>query len=189
MRIKITLRELLHGLRSDIIAIHILLLIDRLQFVLEQAEDRIAQPFAVQFSPMGHVLRCEYIIIGSTVVRSLGIEFRSSITGDEPVEFIRNDVLSRLLVEVVDLLHELFAFGRILRLGQFVVFEGNLIQEAFLSRIVQRADPVRALEHHVFEIVGNACIGRVLGSCLYHDGTKNLRLTVIFIQPHCQTIA
>ena len=43
-------------------------------------------------------------------------------------------------------------------------------------------------EEQVFEVMGDARVGAVLGSGLDHDGAEDLRLGMVFIEPHRQAV-
>ena len=118
---EITLLQPLDRHTADVIGIHVFLLIDRLQFALEHAENGVNQPFAVQLRPLRHVLRGEGIIIDRTVERRSGVQFRSAILGNQFVELVRDDELRRLHAQEVDLHLDEFAQYRNLFHRQFVV--------------------------------------------------------------------
>ena len=188
MRIEITLGQLLDSGAGHRVAIHVLLLVHRLQLALEQAEHGINQALAINLGPLLDVLRRECVEIKRIIIRRTGIEPRTPVARDQAVELVGNDVLRGTHAQVVDDLLQMSARSRVVRIGQGVVLLGDTIQQDFLGLVIDRPDLVRALKHHVLEIMGDARVGRVLRPGIHHDGPEYLRLAMVLVQPHRQTI-
>ena len=86
--------------------------------------------------------------------------------------------------EVVDVSLDSESPGGIFRLCQEVILGRDTIEPRFLLRIVGGADLLRALEEEVLEVMSDARVGTILGASLDNDGTEDLRLRMIFIEPH-----
>ena len=188
MILEITLLQTLDGETADVIAIHVLLLIDCLQLALEEAEDGIEEAFAVDFRPLAHVLGREDVVVRSEVGRGPGVQLRPPVAGDEAVELVGNDELGSLDAESVDFCLDVRAELGVVGLAQFVVLVGDLVEEDLFGGIIGRPDFVGTLEHHVLEVMGDTGVRAVLCPRLDDYRAEDLRLVVVLVQPNSQAI-
>ena len=188
MRGKVAFFQPFNGNAAHIVAIHVLFLVDRLQFILEKAENRVNQSLAINLRPLLHVLRGEGIEVNGIIERSTRVQLRPAITRDKPVELVRNHVGGRLDAQFIDLLLQRFPLRSLLRSRQFIILSRNTVQYFLFFLVIHRADFVRSLEHHVLKIVRNAGIGAVFRTCLYHHRTQDFGLRMVFVQPNRQPI-
>ena len=143
---------------------------------------------AVEREPLAHVLGREGIIIIGIVVARPGIESCPAKFSDEAVVFVGDGILAGTDAQTVDVTLDGLAACFIARLCQQLVLGGDAVKVDLLSLIVDGADGVGALEHDMFEIVSDARIGTVAGSSFHHDGTIDLGLCVVFVEPHLQAV-
>ena len=118
------------------------------------------------------------------VVARTGIQAAASVFRDKAVELVGNHVVSRFQAQLVDVLLNLSTLSIVLSLTQQVVLHGDAVQPRLFCLVVNSSDTIRAFEHDMLKIVGNTRIRTVLSARLHHDGTKHLRLRVVFVQPH-----
>ena len=118
------------------------------------------------------------------VVARTGIQTAASVFRDEAVELVGNHVVSRFQTQLVDVLLNLSTLSLVFCLRKQVVLHGDAVQPRLFCLIINSSDTIRAFEHDMLEIVGNTCIRTVLRARLHHDGTKHLRLRVVFVQPY-----
>ena len=81
------------------------------------------------------------------------------------------------------------ALGSILGLREQVVLRRDAVEPRFFLNIVGGADTLGAFEHDMLEIVGDTCVGTVLGASLYDHSAIDFRLGVILVQPNGHAVA
>ena len=189
MWIEETFCDLLYRETSQLVVLHVLLLIDRLQFILEKAEHGIDKAFTVKLSPLLHVFGREDIEIGSIIIRGPGIEPSSAKTRNQMVEFIRDNIVGSFYTQVVDNFQKMVAFLRICGMSQHIVFLSNDVKDHLLGLVVERSDLIGTFKHHVFEVVGDACVRAIFSTGFHHYRSKNPGLTIVLIEPHRHAIA
>ena len=176
-----------HG--SGVIAVHVLLFIDRLQLTLEQAEDGMHETMAVQFAPLLNELGRKSVVIIGEIIGCARIQFRAAILGNQAVELVRDSILRSLDVQLVDVVLNDLARLLIGCTRQQVIFHRNGVQIDPLGGIIHRSQLVGALEHDVLKIVGNARVGAIHRTSAHYHGTKDLGLAVVDIEPHLHAVA
>ena len=183
------LHHVLKGACNHIVRSAVLLLIDGFQLTLEQAEHGVNHTLRVQFAPLLQKLWRERVVILRAVPRRRGIQTGASVLRYEPFELVGNGVVGSPLAQSADVMLDGQPLTVILCLRQFVVFHRNGVEPHLLSGVVDSADFLRTLEQHMLQIVGDACIGTVLGACLHHQLAIDLRLRVVLVEPDGQSVA
>ena len=175
--------DLLYGISSKV-GCAVLFLIHVFQLTLESTEDGMEQPFGVQDAPLLDILRKEGVVIVSHVVTGRRIQSTAAIERDETTELIGYHIVGSLEAQRIDVLLYLVSFRIVLGSAELVVLCGDGVEPGLFRRIVYCAHAVGAFEHDMLEVVGNACVRTVFGSCLHHHRTKHLGLRVVFVQPY-----
>ena len=127
-------------------------------------------------------------MVDGVVVRCACVELRAAVFRDQPVELIRDHIICRADAELVDLHLDFLPPFTIFRGGQLLVFPLDGVKEDLFGLVIDRPDPVGAFEHHVFEVVRDARVGRVLRSGQHDDSAEDFRLAVVFVEPHREAI-
>ena len=117
-----------------------------------------------------------------------GIQSAAAIFRNQTVELIRNDIVGSLEAQLVDMHLDAGAFGLVLGLAQQVVLRRDAVEPRLFLLVVNSTHAVGTLEHNMLKIVGYTCVRTVLCSCLDNDGTKDLWLRVVFVQPDGHTV-
>ena len=116
----IALRSL-SSLHQHVIGIHIFLFIDCFQLTLKQTEYGREEALGIELAPLRKILRRERVVENRLVERRVGVEPRTTETGDEILKLVGDRIISRADRQRVDvLLNNLPACG-ITRGGQQIV--------------------------------------------------------------------
>ena len=143
----------------------VLLLVDDLEFGVEEAEDGLEEAVGLELGPGVEAAAGHGDLVDGLLQPGVGVEIAAAEGRDHLGEFVGQGEFGRLLGDLVDLGVDGGAlvgigFGDVL-----FVEAGDAVEQRFLRREVAGADALRALEHEVFEVVGEAGVGlRVLGA-------------------------
>ena len=168
----------------------VFLFVDGLQFGLEEAKDRLVEAFGLDFCPLLQTIGGEVDLVNRFLQPGVGVEAFFAHGGVEAVEFAGNGVAGSELVFCVDFRVDL---GALFRVGlDKVLFVERLdaVEVLLFLFVVQGAELVRALEEHVFHIVGHAggLLGIVLAAGADGDFGVEARFLVVFGQVDGQAI-
>ena len=181
--------HVLHGSRQHVVGSAVLLLVDRLQLTLEQAEHGVEHALRVQPAPLLEELRRKGVVIFRAVPRRRGVQAGAAVLRYQTVELVGYGVVGSPLAQPADVVLNLQPPGGVLRQRQFVVLRRYGVEPLLLGGVVDSADFLRALEQHMLQIVCNARIGTVLRTSPDHQRPVNLRLRVVLVEPHRQPVA
>ena len=161
----------------------VLLFVDVLQLALEASEHGLHQALGVQPAPLLHKLRQEGVVVVGHVVTGAGVEPAAAIFRDETAVLVGNGVVGSLQTQLVDMLLDTLALSLDLGLREQVVLRRDAVEPRLFLLVVDGAYTVGALEHDMLEIMGDARVRAVLGPRLHDDGTEDLRLRVVLVEP------
>ena len=155
---------------------------------MEQAEHRIDQTVAVQLAPLFHKLWGKDIVIIGEIPTGAGIQLRAAISADQAVELVGNGIFAGFLTQTADVFLDEIAGRGISGTGELIVFGGDGVKPGLLGGVVDGADILSAFKKDVLKIMGNTCVGTVFSSGIDHHSTKNLGLSMVFVEPHFHPI-
>ena len=163
---------------------HVLLLIDSFQFRVETAEDAVAEAVGLDAGPVLHLVGGDFLHVAGDVVAGEGVGTLGADDGHELVVFVGDGQFGGLVTHGVDDAVEGLAL-RGVREGS-VHFEEAVYpgEQGFFGLIVLCAQDFRPLEHHVFQVVGQAgVVGRVVLSSHAH-GHVGLDAGFVLVHGH-----
>ena len=183
------LRERLVRRHEEPVHRAILLLVHGLQFRGKQAKYGLHEPFRRDVDPRVDLRTRECIVIHRHVGVRECIDLDSPHFSEQTIEFVRDRIFRRLAPGLVDAGTDRFVLAR-RGLAQLLEQRLELRQFRLLRTVVHRAEPLRALEQHVLEVVRHpGVIGRIVATPrTHHDRAEHLRAVVRFAQDHRQPV-
>ena len=168
----------------------VLLLVDGLEFALEEAEDGFAETLYIHIHPVEELVGGESVVVDGIVVGGAGVEACAAHILQDGVDLVGDGVLRGSNAEPVDF--ELDVVPLLVVLGglETVVGLADAIEIGFLLVPVDGADAVGTLEHDMFEIVSHTRgVGvLVLAACMDHHAAVDFGLAVLLAKDDFQSI-
>ena len=163
---------------------HVLLLVDGLQLRVEAADHAVTEAVSLDAGPVVDLVGGDVLGIDSLVGGGPGVGAVRADDGHQLVILIGDRELGGLVAHRVDAVIDGLAPGLVRRLA--VKFEElfDLVEHRLLGFIVHRTEALRALEHQVFEIMGQS--GRLGGVVLaaHLHGHVGLDAGLLFVHGH-----
>ena len=170
--------------------VHVVLLVDGLQLGVEAAENDVLEAVGLDLGPVLQLVGRNVLGIAGHVVAGVGIGAATADGRHRLVVLVGDEDLGGFIRNGVDLVIDGFALfgigGLAIDLEEFL----DLVEERFFLRIVRRSELFRALEHQVFEIVGETggLLRVVLAADLHGDVRVDARLVLVDDHINLQTV-
>ena len=127
-------------------------------------------------------------MIDSLIKGSIGVQTSTTIGSYQVFELVGNGIIGSLYGEIVDMLLYKGAGSRVRSARQKVVLGRDTVKPRALFSIVYRTYLVGTFKQYVFKIMSNTRVRTVFCAGFHHHCAVNLRLSMVFIQPHGKTI-
>ena len=160
---------------------HVLLFVHRLQFRMEAADDTVPEAFGLNLGPLLYLVGGDVLGVAGDVEAGVGVGAVGADGGHQLVVFVGDGILGSLVGQAVYHMVDGLALGFVGGLAIDLELLFNLVQQRFLGLVVLRAEVRGALEHQVFEVVGQAggFGGVVLAAHAYGDVGLDARFVLV----------
>ena len=148
---------------------HVLLFIHRLQLRMETAEDAVHEAVGLDARPVFQLVGRDFLHVAGYVLAGIGVGAFRADDGHEFVVLVGDGYLGGLVADGVYLVIQGIALAGT---GEGTIhFKQRIdgLQHGLLGLVILRAEDFRTLEHHVFQVVGQAgVVGRVVLAARTH---------------------
>ncbi len=136
--------------------VHIILFVDSFQLRVEATNHHVLEAVGLNLGPVFHLIRRNILRIASDIIRSEGIRSLGTDSRHQLVILVGDEILSSHLRHTVNLVVGLTAGSRVGQLAVDLVATLNLVEQGSLSLWIGCTEQPGALEHQMFQIVGQA---------------------------------
>ena len=169
---------------------HVVLLVNRFQLGMESADHGVLETVALYLGPLLDAVRGDILGVDRLVERGPRVGSVGRDGGHQLVVFVGYGQLRSLLRHRVDLRVQRFALVGVGLGAVYLEQTLDLVEQGFLGLVVLRSELFGALEHEVFEVVGQTrrLLGIVLGAHLYGDVGLQARGFVVYGHVDLQSV-
>ena len=179
--------KLVYGL-PDLAAVlgegHVLLFIDGLQLCMETADDAVTEALRLDAGPVVYLVGGDVFLVDGLIRRREGIGAVCAYHGHEFVVLVGDGVAGCLIAYGIYGMVYSLALRRVCGYAIDLIEALNLVQEGFLRLVVLGAVVLRALEHEVLEVVGEAGGLRRVVLAADADGDVGLDTGLLLVDGH-----
>ena len=133
---------------------HVFLLVDRFELGVESADHDVLEAVGLDPGPVLDLVRRNVFDIDRPVHRGVGVGFQSTDRRHQFVVLVGDGVFRSFVADAVDLTVDCRTLRIVGRLAVNLEELFDLVEQGLLGFVVARAELLGALEHQMFEIVG-----------------------------------